>query len=142
MLGGVIATRKYRHIAVDAVPPYIREGLRRRLEGVLSAVSAYVCIRIATIAYEMHGRGSETTDIPGSITLATLIFFSLAAFHFAVNAVIRLRGQTPEELGLAEPDAFEDFNMDEEEEASEGGETPDEEEPSESTSDTQNEADE
>ena len=138
MLGGVIATRKYRHIAVDAVTPYIPEALRRRLEGVLCVVSTYVCIRIALIASDMHGRGSESTDIPSSITLATLIFFSLAAFHFAVNAVIRLQGKTPEELGLADPDAFEVFDMDEDDAVSE--ETSDDEETVEETPETQNEA--
>ncbi len=112
MLGGVIATRKFRHIAVDAVTPYIKEHLRRRLEGILSVVSVYVCIRIAYIAMAMHNKGASKTDIPGSITLATLIFFSLMAFHFAVNAVIRLQGKTPEELGLAVPDELCDVDLD------------------------------
>ncbi|MBR58441.1 MAG: hypothetical protein CMH54_10520 [Myxococcales bacterium] len=113
MLGGVIATRKYRHIAVDAVTPYIKENLRRRLEGVLSLISVYVCVRIAYIAMDMHQRGAAKTDIPGSITLATMIFFFLMAFHFLVNAVIRLQGKTLEDLGLAVPDEFCDVDLDE-----------------------------
>jgi TRAP-type C4-dicarboxylate transport system permease small subunit len=87
LLGAVIATRKCKHIAVDAITPHIAERFRVKLEGLLMLVGAFAVI---LVAYK-SGQVPEKT-VSSSLRVPVMIAFYYMGFHFIVTGVGRLVG--------------------------------------------------
>ena len=106
LLGAVIATRKCKHIAVDAITPHLSDRVRHKLEGILMLIGA---VSVSIVAYKA-GEVPEKT-VSSSLRIPVMIAFFNIGFHFAVTGVARLMGiilgdvEGPlEESGSAEAD--------------------------------------
>jgi TRAP-type C4-dicarboxylate transport system permease small subunit len=118
MFGGVLATRRAGHIAVDAITPHLRKELRLRIEGWLMLFAGSVTTYVGLAAVDYVKSPIIPDDLVKWRWQIALIFFWIA-FHFVVNGVVRVLGKEMVELGLAHPPierALEGFEEEPEEE--------------------------
>ena len=112
LFGGVLATRKANHIAIDAVTHYLPARVQLRLEGLIMLGSAVVVLWIGERAYYYvyHVVTDHQELIPamggGVWALRPWVWpiglcFGWMGLHFLVGGMVRLAGKRPEELGLA-----------------------------------------
>lgn len=116
LFGGVIASRKANHIAIDAFTQAIPAGPRLRLEGLIMLLSAAVIVWIGASALEYANvivqDDSEFVKAMGGGVWAKRVWvwpigptFGWMALHFAVGGVVRALGRRPEDIGLVEVEA-------------------------------------
>jgi len=114
MFGGVLATRRAGHIAVDAITPHLRKEIRLRIEGWLMLFAASVTTYVGLAAVDYVKSGIISEDLVRWRWQIALIFFWIA-LHFMVNGVVRVLGKEMVELGLAYPPIERDLEGFEEE---------------------------
>jgi TRAP-type C4-dicarboxylate transport system permease small subunit len=101
LFGGVLATRQSRHIAIDAVTPYLGLRVRAVLSGVLLVGSAVVAAWIAITAkrYVLEVIEADERFLPGKVEWywrdrlwkwPLPVGFALMSLHFLVAGVGRL----------------------------------------------------
>lgn len=114
LFGGVLATRRANHIAIDVVTPYLKPRVRIRLEGLLLLGSGVVAYWIAQEAWRYVAEfvPADVQFIPGkegslwslqTWRWPTGIMFVWMSLHFVVGGAVRLAGHHPWEYGLAPP---------------------------------------
>jgi len=114
LFGGVLATRRANHIAVDAITPHLKPAVRLRLEGVLQLVAGVASVWLAKTAwaYAYETVQDDARFIPGTVSdwfltrfwvWPTGVCFSWMALHFFVGGLVRVAGKRPVDLGLAPP---------------------------------------
>lgn len=109
LFGGVLATRRWNHIAIDAVTPHLKPDFRHRLEGVLGVVSGVVALGIAFSAFRyvftiVDADAEIIPGLEGAIWSARLWRFPIGlcfvwiSIHFFVGGITRLRTDPPAEI--------------------------------------------
>lgn len=116
LFGAVVATRQARHIAIDAVTPYLPRRVRTAVSALLLLASAVVCAWITVTAhrYVTDVITAEDRFLPDKIAWywrnrlwkwPLVVGFALMTLHFAVAGGTRLLGaaRSPAPLDPEEP---------------------------------------
>ena len=101
LFGAVVATRQARHIAIDAVTPYLPPRARAAVSGALLLASAVACAWITMTArrYVTDVIGPDDRFLPDKVAWywrdrlwkqPLVVAFALMTLHFAVAGATRL----------------------------------------------------
>ncbi|NUN13924.1 MAG: hypothetical protein HUU55_09865 [Myxococcales bacterium] len=106
LFGAVVATRRLRHIRIDALAPYLPHHISTKMDGITSWIASLACIWLAIVAVEFIQSGIIAIDdqlVPGKEgwfwqtrlwKWPMVIGFALMALHFAVAGTFRILGKS------------------------------------------------
>lgn len=104
-IGGVMATRKHSHIAVEFIYRWVPRPVRRVAQTVIDLICTSFFSMLAWYSYQVSGRTQQmmvSVDIPKSLVYqAVALSFAAMALYAAVNAWRHLRTGTSR---LIDPD--------------------------------------
>lgn len=103
LFGAVVATRQVRHIAIDAVTPYLPPRVRTAVSAFLLLASGVVCAWITLTAHRYVTEVIAPDDrfLPDKVAWywrdqlwkwPLVVGFALMTLHFFVAGTVRLRG--------------------------------------------------
>lgn len=106
LFGAVVATRRLRHIRIDALAPYLPRHISTKIDAVTSWIAAFACVWLTIVAIEFIQGGIIAVDdqlVPGKEgwfwqtrlwKWPMVVGFALMALHFAVAGTLRLLGKS------------------------------------------------
>lgn len=98
LFGGVVASRRAKHIAIDAVAHFLAPKPRKMLSSLLQLICAAVCVVLTVASYQwiMQVLEPEASLLPARSEwylnerlwrYPTVLAFGLMSLHFAVNGI-------------------------------------------------------